>query len=96
MKKGMTITIHNNRLSTFFSTFGMDKLEKIHQLRWKSYVLKTNKDIISSSKLQNLQMFVYGGGRNLRSTIQTSVNFRNFADLHLRSPKTYHFQTWQL
>ena len=48
----MTITTHNNRLSTFFSTFGMDKLEKIHQLCWKSLALKTNKDI-SSSKLQN-------------------------------------------
>ena len=35
-----------------------------------------------------------GGGTNLPPTIQTSVNYHNFAQLYLRSLKTYHFQTW--
>ena len=30
-----------------------------------------------------------------RPTIQTSVNFRNFVALYLRSLKAYHFQIWQ-
>ena len=35
------------------------------------------------------------GGTNLPPALETFVNFRNFAELHLRSFKTHHFQTWQ-
>ena len=31
----------------------------------------------------------------LQNTIQTSGNFRNFAELYFRSLNTCHFQTWQ-
>ena len=34
----------------------------------------------------------YTGLTNLPPTIQTCVNFRNFAEQYLRSLKTYHFQ----
>ena len=33
-----------------------------------------------------------GGGTNMPPNIQTSVNYHNFAQLYLRSLKTYHFQ----
>ena len=46
--------------------------------------------------------YLYGGrpgmvgGKHLPPNEQTSVNFRNFAELYLRSLKTYnHFQFWQ-
>ena len=32
------------------------------------------------------------GGTNLPPALETFVNFRNFAELHLRSFKTHHFQ----
>ena len=36
-----------------------------------------------------------GGGTNLLLTLQTSFNFRNFAELYLCSLKTYHYHAWQ-
>ena len=39
---------------------------------------------------------LYGVGlAQLPLNIQSSVNFRNFAKLQLRSLKTYYIQTWQ-
>ena len=35
------------------------------------------------------------GDKFVPSTTQTSVKFRDFAELYLRSLKTYHFQIWQ-
>ena len=35
------------------------------------------------------------GGTNLPPTMQTAVKFRNFAEVYLRSLKTYPFQTEQ-
>ena len=36
-----------------------------------------------------------GGGGKLAPALETFVNLRNFEELHLRSFKTHHFQTWQ-
>ena len=36
------------------------------------------------------------GGTKLHPSIQTSLNFRNFAELHLRSLNTYHFYIWPI
>ena len=75
----------------------MDKFGKIRQHHWKeclkiskiakfeSDLLKTNEDIASQTRTI-LQMFVWwwgGGDTNLPSTIQTSVNFCNFAKQYL-------------
>ena len=57
-------------------------------------LLKTNEDIGPQSP-KILQMFVlWGGGTNLPPTIQTSVNFYNFVEVHPRSLNTYHFKTY--
>ena len=49
-------------------------------------------------KVAKLYRCLYGGagGSNLPPppAIETFVNFCNFVELHLRSFKTYHFQTW--
>ena len=72
----------------------MDKFSKIRQHHWKeclkiskiakfeSDLLKTNEDIASQTRTI-LQMFVWWWGTNLPSTIQTSVNFCNFAKQYL-------------
>ena len=72
----------------------MDKFGKIRQHDWKeclkiskiakfeSDLLKTNEDIASQTRTI-LQMFVWWWGTNLPSTIQTSVNFCNFAKQYL-------------
>ena len=58
-------------------------------------VAKFESDLLKTNKVAKFYRRLYGvcvGGIN----IQTSVNFPNFADLYLRSFKTYHFQTWQV
>ena len=35
------------------------------------------------------------GAQTCPPALETFVNFRNFEELHLRSFKTHHFQTWQ-
>jgi len=93
----------------FFLTFDMDKLEKIHQFRWKerikfskiakfeSGLWKTNEDM--PPQVATFYRRLYGGGHKLflpsYPTIQTFVNFRNFAVLYLRSLKTYHHESGQ-
>ena len=63
-----------------FSTFGMDKLGKVHGHHWKER-LKISK--IAKFESASLR----GGGTNLPPTVQTFVNFRDFAELlYLRSP----------
>ena len=70
----------------------MSKIAKLESDLWK-----TNEDMVPWSR-DILQTFVWwrgeGGGAQIAPplpTIQTSVNFRNFAELYLRS---HHFQTW--
>ena len=65
----------------------MDKLGH----RWKCR-LKVSKLALFESDLLNTNEDIAPQSRRI---LQTSVNFRNFADLYLRSLKTYHFQTWQ-
>ena len=91
----------------FFSTFEMDKFGKIRRQHWKERhkiskvaklecnLLKTNEDTAPQSGAKFQRRFVWWWGTNLSPTIQTSVNFRNFAALYLPSLKTYHFQVWQ-
>ena len=55
-------------------------------------VAKFESDLLKTNTVAKFYRRLYGGGIN----IQTSVNFRNFADLYLRSFKAYHFQTWQV
>ena len=58
-------------------------------------LLKTNGDT-APQRREILQTFLWrGGGGALDPTNQTSLNFRNFPELYLRSLKTYHFQIWQ-
>ena len=77
--------------STVFSTFRRDQLAKVHRHRWKERLkiskvakfesdrMKTNKDMAPQS-------------RKNAPTIQTSVKFRDFEELYLRSFLTYHSQ----
>ena len=86
----------------------MKQLAKIHRRRWKerlkiikvakfeSEMLKTNKDMYPQRR-ENLHTLIYSGWWHfVPVTIQTSVKFRDFAKLYLRSLLTYHFQTWQV
>ena len=79
----------------------MDKLRNIRRHHWKerlkiadiakfeSNLLKTNEEI-APRRCEILQTSVWwGGGTNLPPTIQTSVNYHNFAQLYLRSLKTF-------
>ena len=88
----------------FFSTFDEGKLGEIRRHQWKerlkiskiakfeSELLKTNKDIASQSR-EILQTFVWWGEQTCLPSpppiIQTSADF---AELYLRSRKTFHFQ----
>ena len=100
--------IYNRPFHGFFN-FDMDKLGKIHRHHWKECLKisriakfenglsKTNEDIGPQS-LKNYRHF--GGGTNLLSTIQTSVNFSRARDctctfVYLHSLKMYHCQIWQ-
>ena len=83
----------------------MDKFGKICQHHWKER-LKINKiakfesDLLKNSgEIAPLiheisQTFVWGrgGAQNLPPNIQSTENFRNFAELFLGSLKMYHFQ----
>ena len=53
-------------------------------------------DVCTQATQSPVGRLYYGGCSNLPPLpdIQTSVNFRNFAELYLRSLKTYHFQIW--
>ena len=101
--------IYNRPFHGFFN-FDMDKLGKIHRHHWKECLKisriakfenglsKTNEDIGPQS-LKNYR-HLYGGGTNLLSTIQTSVNFSRARDctctfVYLHSLKMYHCQIWQ-
>ena len=94
---------------SFSSTFDMDKFGKICRHHWKERLkiskerglLKTNGDTAPQSR-EILQTFLWresggggGGAHTLDPTKQTSLNFRNFPELYIRSLKTYHFQIWQ-
>ena len=88
----------------------MDKLEKIRRLRWKerlqvSKIVKFEGDLSIDTKVKLLKVAklyrsLYGGAGVQTCppppAIETFVNFCNFVELHLRSFKTYHFQTWLL
>ena len=67
------------------------KISKIAKFEPKWFAENYRRYMYSSSKLQNLTTFVWwGGSANLPPTplpIQTSLNFRNFASLYLRSFK---------
>ena len=87
----------------------MDKLGKIRGHHWKerlkirkfakfeSDLLKTNECISPQSReiLQTLDGGRYKLAPPPPSPIQTSLDFRNFTELHLRSLNAYHFQIWQ-
>ena len=51
-------------------------------------VAKFESDLLKTNKVAKFYGRLYGGGVG-GINMQTSVNFRNFADL-------YHFQTWQV
>ena len=84
----------------FFSTFDMDKLGTNRRHHWKkllkiskiakfeSDLLKINEDI--APQFAKFYRRLYGGGQ-----VSSTLHHTNFADLYLRSPKTYHFQIWQ-
>ena len=69
--------------------------------KFKSDLLKTNEDIAPQSR-EIFQTPVWWGHKLANPpppfppTIQTSVNFRSFAELYLCSLKTNHFQFWQV
>ena len=89
-----------------FSTFDMDTLGKVFLHHWKehckvstlakfksdSYVLSEWR--YSSTELHKFTDVCMVGGSNLPPTIQTSVNFHNFEELHLWLFSANHFQTW--
>ena len=60
--------------------------------KFESDLLKTNQDIASSSFTD---VYMVGGRTNSPPppTMQTSVNFHNFAELYLHSFTTCHFKT---
>ena len=107
----MGIILEYRPFHDFFSTFDMDKLGKIRRQHWKELLkiikivkfecdlLKTNEDTAPQSDAKFQRNLYGGGGGGTKTcpypTIQTSVNFRNFAALFLRSLKAYHFQVWQ-
>ena len=64
--------------STVFSTFDMDKLEKIRRHHWKER-LKINK----ITKLESFEDLHVGGGGGMFA-IQTSVKFHDFEELYFR------------
>ena len=85
----------------FFSTFDVDKSVDTTE---KSALRSVKREICW--KLMEIQLLkgakfcrrFYGGegvAHTLDPTNQTSLNFRNFPELYLRSLKTYHFQIWQ-
>ena len=64
------------------------KIRKI--AKFESDSLRANED--TAPKVVKFYCRLYSGGHKLAPTIQTSLNFRNFAELCLLSLKTYHFQ----
>ena len=75
---------------------GRFKISKI--AKFESDLLKAYKD--TSPQSREIYRCLYdvaggGGGSDLLSTIQASINFYNFAELNLRSLKTYRFKIWQ-
>ena len=66
--------------------------------KFESDLLKAYKDTAPQNSRNFTDVCMVGeGDTNLSPTIQTSVNLRNFAELHLCSlVKTYHFQIRQL
>ena len=75
----------------------MDKLGKIRQHHRKERfkirkIAEFERDLLKiiAPKSREVYRRLYSGEHN----IQTSVNFRNFAELYLRLLKTYHFKIW--
>ena len=80
-----------------------ERLEITKIGKFESDLLKAKKDTAPQNSRNFTDVCMVGeggrggGGTNLSPTIQTSINFRNFAELHLCSlVKTYHFQIRQL
>ena len=81
---------------TVFSTFNLDQLGKerlkISKIaKFESDLLKTNQDI--APQFAKFYRRLFGGGVQTchAPTIQTAVNFHNFAEVYIRSLKTYPF-----
>ena len=67
---------------------------KVKISKVESDLLKSNEDLAPQSR-KILQRSVWWGAQTFTPLIQTPVNFRNFAELHLQSVRMYHFQIWQ-
>ena len=67
----------------------MSKVAKFESVR-----VKNKKDMAPQSRL--ILDVCTAGGKFAPSAIQTSVKFRDFAELYLRSFRTYHYQTRQV
>ena len=78
------IILTKNKIDPFtvFSTFDMDKLEKIRRHHWEEH-LKISK-ITKFESFEDLHVGEAGGGGGGMFAIQTSVKFHDFEELYFR------------